>query len=136
MDVEEMFGEQENIVATLAQRREYDADHIEAIVQILAKAARTDQVFGSLVRRGDDTHIDPARFTCAESIDLSFLQHTQQFGLQQQRHVTDLVQKQGAAMGEFELARSRLSGSRERATLITEQLAFEQGVRNCRAVNG
>src|SRR3546814_8167629 len=50
----------------------------------------------------------------------------QQLDLQGQGNVADLVEKQRAAMREFDLAFGRLDRAGERALFMPEQLAFEQ----------
>jgi hypothetical protein len=54
-------------------------------------------------------------------VDGVLLQKTQQVGLQLQRQVGDLVQKQGAAGGRFNQARPPGHGAGERAALVAKQ---------------
>src|SRR5262249_56238255 len=62
------------------------------------------------------------------------LEQSQDLGLSRQRHVTDLVKEEGTAGALFELADAPLRGAGERALLMAEQLAFQQGLRNGGAV--
>jgi hypothetical protein len=60
-----MLGEQADIVSAFAQRRQVDRDHVEAIIEILAKLAFANRLFNVAVRRGDYTDVyrdvvDPA----------------------------------------------------------------------------
>ena len=50
------------------------------------------------------------------------------FGLRLKRHFADLVEEDGAAGGQFEQAAARIDGAGEGALLVSEQLAFEQGL--------
>src|SRR5262249_20879253 len=56
-------------------------------------------------------------------------------GLKLERKVADFIEEDGPRVGHFELARSSLVRTRERAALMAEQLAFQQALRNRRAVH-
>ncbi len=71
----------------------------------------------------------------ADALDHALLQEAQQLGLQRQRHVADLVEKQRAAVGELELAGRLPHRAGEGALLVAEQLALEQRFRDGRAVD-
>ena len=58
---------------------------------------------------GDHAHVDLDDLVAAQGLQLLLLQHTQQLGLQRQRHVADLVEEQGAAVRELELAVAALA---------------------------
>ena len=51
------------------------------------------------MRGADQADIDRQRLQRAERPDLAIFQHPQQPGLQGERHIADLVEKQGAAVG-------------------------------------
>ena len=74
--------------------------------------------------------------TSADALDHPLLQEAQQLDLQRQRQVADLVEEQGAAVGDLDLAECRLGGAGEGALLVAEQLAFEQRLGNRGAVDG
>ena len=65
----------------------------------------------------------------SETFELLILQNTQQFGLQSQRNLTDLVQEQSAFIGQFETAYLSADGTGERAFFIAEKVAFQKGRR-------
>src|SRR3546814_5421369 len=94
-----MADEVGNVVGALAQRRQPDRHDVEAIEQILAEGALTDELAQVAVRRGDDPHVRLDRRAAADGGVLALLQHTQQPRLGLERHVADLVEKQRAALG-------------------------------------
>ena len=55
------------------------------------------------------------------------LQHAQQLDLELERHVADLVEEDGAAVGQLELAEPPVLGVGEGALLVAEQLGLEEG---------
>jgi hypothetical protein len=66
----------------------------------------------------------------ADPVELAVGQHAQQAGLQLGRHVADLVEEQGAAVGLLEAAPPLRRRTGEGAALVTEQLGFQQVLRN------
>ncbi|MNE33714.1 hypothetical protein D3C80_1274010 [compost metagenome] len=63
-----------------------------------------------------------------QSLQLTALQYTQQLGLHGQRQLADFIEKQRAAIGQFELATAVVHRPGEGAANMAEQLAFHQGV--------
>ena len=61
--LEEVGGEERDVLAALAERRDADADHVEPVVEVLAEAPLRDRAAEVLVRRGDDAdvHLDGRR---------------------------------------------------------------------------
>src|SRR5580700_5412663 len=74
--------------------------------------------------------------SAADPFELTLLQHAQQFNLQRGSQFADLVEKNYAAVGNFEPAFLQGSGSRERSTLVAEQITFQERFWNRSAVNG
>src|SRR5581483_5450925 len=115
-----------DLLAALAQRRQRDADDVQAEEEILAEFAVDDALLEILVRRGDDADVDAHVVLAAEARELAVLQHLQQLRLQREAHVPDLVQEHRAVVRELELARLLLERAGECAALETEQLGLEQ----------
>ena len=70
-----------------------------------------------------------------DAVELTIRQNTQQASLQVERHVTDLVKKQCAAIGLLEPTTPGGLGAGERATLMAEQFTLEQVLGNRRGVD-
>ena len=62
------------------------------------------------------------------------MQHAQQLDLQGRCQLTDLVEKQRAAIGLLETAAAQAVGAGEGALLVAEQFGFEQFGRDRRGV--
>ena len=133
---DEVVGQLGDIVAALAQRRHLDRNNPQAEIQVLAEFACRDQRLEVLVGRRYHPRLDLERLDAADPGELALLQHAQQLGLQLDRQVADFVEEDGAGVGHLEFAGAPLGRSGERAALMPEQLALEQAVRNCRAVDG
>ncbi len=131
---EEMLGEQRDVVAAFAQRRQVQAHDIEAVQQVGAEFAAFGFRVEVLVGRGDHAHVDADQLAAADAVELAVGEHAQQARLQRQRHVADLVEEQRAAIGLLEAAGVAARGAGERAGLVAEQFRFEQFGRNRRGV--
>ncbi len=123
---EEVLGECRDVLAAIGQAGNVDADDVQAVEQVLAELARLHQGFQVLMRRGDDAHVDPHRRVAADAVEFAIGQHAQQAGLRIGRHVADLVEKQGAAVGLLEAAAALIGRTGEGAFLVAEQLRLHQ----------
>ena len=56
----------------------------------------------------------------------ALLEYTQQAGLRFERHVADLVEEQGSALGLFEAARHAGGRPGEGPLLVTEEFGFDE----------
>ena len=103
-----MRGQQRDILGRWRSGTEVIGNTLEAKEQVFAKAALCDFAGQFAVGRGDDPHVDAQRAVTTDALGTALLQHAQQFALQLQRDLADLVEKQGSAVGQFEAAaRSR-----------------------------
>ena len=108
----------------------------EAIEQIAAETARRHLGAQIAVGRGDHPDVDPLGLERADPLHLAVFDRPQQFRLDAQRQFADLVEKQRAAVGMLEHADLGFRRPGERAALVAEQFALEQGVDDGRAVDG
>ena len=127
---EEMRRQPGNVGAPLAQRRKLDRDEVQAIEQILAELAAGDELVKRPIRCRDHAHVDGARSARSEDLVGAVLEHAQQFHLRGRIDLADLVEKDRAAVGDFEAALAILPRVGERAAHVAEHLALEQRRRN------
>ena len=71
----------------------------------------------------------------ADPPDFALLQKAQQFGLKIERHLTDLVEKESPPFREFDQSLLTPLGIGEGALLVAEELAFQEILRQRRAVD-
>jgi acyl-CoA hydrolase len=74
-------------------------------------------------------------FSAPTGHNLASLQRGQQFGLQMQRHVADLVEKQRAAGRRAQQADPIRFGVGESPAAVAEELAFEELRRECTEIH-
>ena len=71
----------------------------------------------------------------ADALEPPLLQHAEQFRLHGQRDLADLVEEDGAAVGQLEPPLALADGAGERPLLVAEQLALQQRLGQRRAVH-
>jgi hypothetical protein len=99
------LAKRRNVFAAVRQARDVDADHVQAVEQVLTEFASLHQGFQVLVRRGDDAHVDLHRHMTAHAVELAVGQNPQQTRLRVRRHVADFIEEQRAAVGLLESGR-------------------------------
>src|SRR5438067_861490 len=99
-----MVDEQGNVFAAVAQGWQLDTEDVQPVIEIRAETAGLHQRFKALVGRRDGPEIDLDLLVAADADDLLLLEHAQQVGLGLQADVADLVEEDGASVGDLELA--------------------------------
>src|SRR5438105_4389194 len=82
----------------------------------------------------DDPRIGCEHSLRAEPLKFAVFEHTQDFYLGKRTHFRDFVQKQRATVRQFKFSFDALLRAGEVPALMTEQLALEQRVADCRGV--
>ena len=131
-----MIDERRDLFAPLAQRRQPQADDVEAVEEVLAEASLGDQRLEVGVGGGDDAHVDLDRLRLAEAVHFVRLEEAEQLGLQVEADLGDLVEEQRAAGGGADDAVERRFGAGEGPLAVAEQLALEHLARDRGAVEG
>ena len=89
----EMIGQQRDIALAIAQRRQRDGEHVDAVVQILAKRPVLHLLFEIAMRGDDDADIHSNGSRSADALDFAFFENAQQFRLHDGGHVANFVEK-------------------------------------------
>src|SRR5262245_27431804 len=130
------LGQQLQVVAALAQGGQVDGEHAQPIVQVQPELALVRPGLQVAVGGGDQAHVGADRLAATDALERLLLQYPQDLRLGRQRHVADLVKKQGAAVGLLEPADAAALRPGEGALLVAEQLALQQRLRDGGAVQG
>src|SRR5437016_8552570 len=132
----QVIDEQRNVLAPLAQRRELERHHLQAIVEVLAEAPLLDGSRQLAVGRRDDAHVDGPPHRAAHRPYLVLLEDAQELRLERRRDVADLVQENRAAVGLREVPGCVADRAGESAAHVPEELALEQRLGWRAAVDG
>ena len=116
-----MLRQRRHVGQAFAQRRHPHRQHAEPVKKIFAKAAFGHGTGQVGVRGRDHPNIDRLAAAGTHLVDGVLLQKAQQVGLQLQRQVGNLIQKQGAAGGCLNQAGPSGHGAGERAALVAKE---------------
>ena len=111
--LEEVLGEERDVLGALAQCGNADRHDGQAIEEIAPEGPALDLGLQVLVGGGDEPHVDVHGAVGADGCHLLLLDRPQQLALQMQGHLPDLVEEQGAAARHLEVPAPVLGGARE-----------------------
>ena len=123
---DEVTHQEGDVLHSLAQGRQFDADDVDAVEEIRAEPAGLHLVLQIAVGQGDQAHVDLAALVASDPEEGAVLKHPQQTNLQARGHAGDLVQQDGAPVGGLEMSEPLVRGAGEGALLVAEDLAFEK----------
>src|SRR5208283_403387 len=91
-----------NILAPFAQRRDLNREDVESIKQILAELLVPNHGGKIAMRGGNQPHVHADRLGASQPLELLLLDGAQQFRLEFEADVADLIQKQRASVRQLE----------------------------------
>src|SRR5690606_23741210 len=133
---EELFREEPDIAAALAERRECDGHDGQAMIHVLPQLPLLERLPHVLVRGGDDANVDGDLLLSAESPERPLLERPQELDLDVRLHLGDLVEEERPAVGELEASGLLVDGPGKGAFLVPEQLVLQDLPRERAAVDG
>ncbi len=114
-----------DVLDSFPKRWDLDLHDVQPVEKVLPKPF-ADLGRQVLVGCGDDPHVYRDRLGTPDARHQAFLEHAKHLCLRRERHVPDLIEKQGSAVGQLELARPVRDGTREGALHMTEELALDE----------
>ena len=124
----EALHQARNVLSTLTEWRHADVQHVQAKVEVPAEVAHLHQAPEVLVGGGDDPNVHPDGFLPPHPVELPFLQDPEELGLGGEGHLSDLVQEDGAVLGQLEESPPGIDGPGEGTLLVAEELALQERV--------
>src|SRR6202011_4985190 len=91
---QKVFGQWPDIVASFTQRRDVNLDRVETEQEVLAKAAFRDFDVQIGVGSRQYAHICFSSLRRTDALELASLQHPQEFCLQVEWYIGNLIEKQ------------------------------------------
>src|SRR3954470_5867824 len=116
-----MLNQQGHVLAASAQRRQVEGDHVQTVKKVLAEAAILYCLLQVDVSSGEDANVNLDLLDAAEVHEFFVLQHAQDLRLRLHAHGADLVEEDGAAVGDFEQASLRGDSGSECAFHVAEE---------------
>jgi len=123
-----------HVVAPLAQRRNGDPQHVEAVEEVGAEAAAADVGVQVALSGRDDARAQALGLAAPDPFELPVLEHSQETPLEARGELADLVEEQGAVGGALEAPGAPSDGARKGAPLVPEELALQDRWRERGAV--
>src|SRR3984957_19733305 len=133
--VQHPLGEGKDVLRSFAQRRQRERNHVQAVIEILAKTAGRDFSLEISIGRDDNASVNSERAITANSLKAAVLNEAQKFDLQRRRQLGNFVEQHGAAVDCFETSGLVVDRAGETSANMTEQLVFEHVLRQRRAAN-
>src|SRR5712692_8202810 len=118
----------------MAKRGQSYRDDIEPVIQIVSKRAAFHGFFKIAVRRRDDAGVHLDDFGAAQPTEFFSFKHAEKIYLRFERQLPDFIEEQGASIGKLKPTRLRSQSACECASLVAEQFALKQIVRQGPAV--
>jgi len=119
-------GQRQDIFPAFAERWRADRDDLEAIVKVLSELPLSDGGFEIAVRRRDHSHVDAKCIGAADRPHFALLQEPQQLRLRLGIQLTNLVEKERAAIGRAHQPQLAVGRTGKGAFDMAEQLALHQ----------
>src|SRR5262249_40933507 len=123
---DERLGQRADVLDTLAERGASDRKYVEAEEKVLAETPPGHLALEVFVGGGEDAYVDVDDVLAAHAAHFARLQGAQHLGLRRQIHVADLVEEQRAAVRLLEETAFSRRRARERAALVSEELALDE----------
>jgi hypothetical protein len=93
--IEEMLDEHDDVASSITQRRHYNRDDVDSVVQGLLKSAGAHQGSEVLARRDHQPDVGTDGLVASEPLQLVRLEEPQELGLQTVGELADLVEEHG-----------------------------------------
>ena len=133
---EQDVDEKRQVIAMLAQWRDFHRQHGQAIVKIGTKFTGAHQVAQILVGGRDHLHLHGFAQGRADRLNGAVFEKLQQLGLYMQGDLADLVEEQRPPGGRLDVALlAALQRTGKSAALVAEHLRLEQALGNAPAVD-
>src|SRR5512143_887866 len=125
-----MVGQKRNVFFPLPQRRKGNRDDVQPIIQVLPKKRLLNRLFQIPVGGGDHPDVGLEALVGSQALKFPVLQNSQKFHLGARGEVSNLVEKDGSAVGFFKSAYPSMGRSCESASLMAEEFALQEGFGN------
>ena len=125
----EMFGQHGDVLAAIAKSRHGDVDDVEPVEEVEPEPSAVHLAAQIAIGGRDDPDVDAPGHILTDPAQLPFLEHAEDLRLRASGQLSDLVEKEGAAVRLLEHAGAVADGARERAARVAKELGLDEVVR-------
>src|SRR6266542_6366058 len=130
-----MLRKRDNVFRTFPQWRDSQLKLAQAVKEIPAEPALLDRQFEIQVGRGYDAHIHCNFAVPAQPVIRCSIENAKQFHLELEIQLADFVQEQSPLIRQLKQTGLRRIRAAERASFVSEKLAFHQLFRQGSAID-
>src|SRR5256885_15209031 len=112
------------------------SNYVQTKIKIFAECTVPVRLLEITIRSRHDTNIDLGADVAPNPAHFLFLQGAKKLGLHLERELPDLVQEKGAAVRCLEESVLRFESAGEGASLVSEELTFDQSGHQRAAIDG
>src|SRR5579863_2397040 len=120
----EVIDQRRDVLAAVAQRRQFDAKDVEPVKKVRTELTFLDQFLQILISSGDAAEVHLDNLIAAHASDFAFLQYPQQIGLCLQGDVADFIEEYCPTFSNFEFAFLAILRARKRAFFVSEEFTL------------
>ena len=120
-----MLNEQWDVLLTISKCGKRNRENVQAEVEISAKGLLIDHLVEMKIGRRNDSRVYRSGTVAPHPFELLLLKDTQQFRLEFQRKIANLIQKQRSTVGCLKTSYSLRDSASESAFFMAEQFAFK-----------
>ena len=128
--------QQHEVITTLPQWWKLNFNNVEAVIKVFSKASGFDGLFEVFMGRSKDTDVDVFGLGSAYWHHLSLLKCAQEFHLQVHGHLTNFIEEERSGISLLKSALAIMGCAGKRTLEMAKELALEELMRNCTAING
>ena len=129
-------GDGRDVAFALAQGRQRNVKHVEAVEEVFAQPLVANGFFRRLIGSREHTDRDGDIVHAAQAAHFGILQHAQQFGLRANGHLANFVEQQSSSLSVLKAAGRAFDGTGKGALFMPKKLAFHERFRHGRAIHG
>ena len=131
-----MHGERGNVFAAFAQRWHVDLDGIQPEQQVFAKLTGSAGRPKIGIGGGDHAHVYAHGAGRSHALDFARFQHPQQLGLLAKGHISDFIEEDSAAVGQFKASNAVEARVGEGAFHVSEEFTFKKRFGHGASIHG
>src|SRR5262249_40544492 len=125
-----------DVFPSFSQGRKGNRNDVQTVVEIRPETALFYRAGEIAIGRCDDFDVDTDRFDSSDALELSFLEKSQELGLNLSGNIADLIEKNRSAMRQFDSTLLELMRAGKSALFMAEQLALEKLFRQTNTIDG
>src|SRR5215472_3554597 len=124
--MKDLFSDCQQIFRAFTQRRNFQFEFGQPMIEVVAEAATADEFFQVLVSGGHYSNVNFNFLTSTKAVVGNAVKHAQELYLHLGIKVANFIQEESAAVGHFKVADLLGIGSAESPFLVAKKFTFDK----------